>query len=184
MLSNKVIGRYAKALFELAEEQSSVEAVYNDMMLISKVSKSNADFVMMLSSPIIKTDKKIAVLTALFGKLVNKLTMAYLVLIAKKRREAYIPAICEELVAVYRIHKGIKQATLKTSTALDAKTRQSLIDKLKTYTKNEIELIEEIQPELIGGFVLSFDNKQFDTSISKQLQKLHKEFKIKENTNN
>lgn len=184
MLSNKVIGRYAKALFELASEKKLVEELYADMRLINQVVTNNNDFLMMLSSPIIKIDKKASVLKEIFTNKINELTLSYILLLTKKRREVYIPSIGEEVISLYREYKGIKRAFLKSAIAIDSKTRASIMSQLKKYTNKDIELVEEVQPELIGGFVLSFDNKQYDASILKQFQMLTKEFHLKENNNN
>lgn len=184
MLSNKVIGRYAKALFELASETKQTEKVFSDVILINEIVMTNNDLVMMLASPIIKTDKKLAILKAIFEKHICDLSLAYILLITKKRREVYIPSIAEQFVILYKELKGIKKAHLVTSVAIDEKTKASIIDRLKAFTNNQIELVEEINPDIIGGFILSFDNKQYDASIAKEFQLLSKEFNIKETKNN
>ena len=83
-----VVGsRYAKSLLNLAIENGQLEPVYNDMLLIRSVSKSNPDFVNMLESPLIKTDKKQSIIKLLFEGKVHELTMKFMMLMAEKKRE-------------------------------------------------------------------------------------------------
>ncbi|NVO01166.1 MAG: ATP synthase F1 subunit delta [Bacteroidetes bacterium] len=178
MRETRITARYAKALFELALEQNVNESVYEDMKLIADVCKSNRDFRLMLNSPIIKTDKKQKILTEIFAAKINKLSLAFLMIIITKRREVFIEGIALQFVELFKIQKGIKTATIQTAIAADAATKAKVIELLKTYTTDQIELVEETKADIIGGFVLKVDNKQFDSSILNKIQKLKKEFNI------
>ena len=90
MKETRIAIRYAKALFELAMEQNSVETTYQDMILIRNVCHENREFRLMLSSPVIKIDKKQAILKLLFEKKTGALIQAYLHIIVAKRRESFI----------------------------------------------------------------------------------------------
>ena len=70
--------RYAKALFDFTEEQKVREEVFADMQMLVEVCRTNHDFQVMLHSPVIKSDKKINVLKALFESRFHNITMKYL----------------------------------------------------------------------------------------------------------
>ncbi len=176
MQSTKVTSRYAKALIQLAIEQNILDQLYNDMLLVIDVCQANKEFRQTLSSPIIKTFKKEAILTAIFQKHIHKLSYEFLMLITRKRREILIEGIAEQFVLQYKEFKGIKRAVIKTAVKTDEKIQNKIIDILKKFTGSQIELVEEVDPKLIGGFVLNFDNKQYDSSILSKLQRMTKQF--------
>ena len=174
----KVANRYARALFELAIELNAMEEVKKDAELISTVCNENRDFLLMLRSPVVKEKVKIKVIREIFEKHVHEITIKFLIIITRNKREYLIPEISDHLVIIYKEYNNIVPATITTASALDAESRDKILGLLKKHTKAEIELTEELEEELIGGFILSFSNKQFDVSIRKKIQNLNKEFDI------
>jgi F-type H+-transporting ATPase subunit delta len=172
----KLASRYAKALFDFAIEQDVLEQVKNDMNLVVSVCKQNRDFRLMLNSPIIFTDKKEAIITEIFGKHIQKISFHFLLIITRKNRESLIDGIAKQFIEQYKEFKNITTAELITAVQLDPKVKENVIALLKEQTNGEIELIEEIKEEMIGGFVLSYSDFQYDASIKKQIKELKKEF--------
>ena len=82
----------------------------------------------------------------------------------------------KEYIEMYKEFKGIKTAQLKTAVELDSETKAEFTALLTQQTQKSIELVEEINPNIIGGFVVTIDDKQADSSISTKIQRLRKEF--------
>ena len=171
-----VASRYAKSLIDLAVETKQLEEVRKDMQLIKAVCDSNRDFVLLLESPVVKTDKKLAIFKSLFEGKVSKTTSAFLNLIASKRREGYIDDIAREFDEQYKQHKNITTAEVKTAVPLDSKLKKQIMELVKNSVSGEIELIEKVDPSLIGGFVLTINDKQVDQSVKRKLNDLRKTF--------
>jgi len=178
MRETRIAARYAKALFELSLEQKSLEQTNKDMMLVREVCLQNKDFRLMLSSPIIKSDKKQNVMKSIFGEKLGKLSLAYLNIIAAKRRENFIEPISEQFLVLYEDYKGIMPAILTTAIAADDAIRNKVKELVRGFTKKDVDLVEEIKSEIIGGFILRFGQYQFDDSIRKKIMKLKREFNI------
>lgn len=178
MKESRIAIRYAKALFELALEQNSLEQTFNDMKLVRDVCLANRDFRLMLSSPIIKSDKKQSILKLLFEGKLGKLSVLYLNIITGKKREMFIEPIAEQFLHFYKEYKGILPVLLTTAAKADDEIRNKVIGLTKNFTKKEIELTEEIKNEIIGGFILKFGQYQYDDSIRKKIMKLKREFNI------
>ena len=174
----KVARRYAKALFELAIEMKVTEQVFADAELIIKVCEENKDFVMMLRSPVIKDVKKLAIIKAIFEKNLNELTYKFLIIITRNRRESIIQVISEEIIGIYQEYKNIVPVNLTTAIKLDESTKGKILKLLAEKSDATVKLTEVVNEELIGGFVLDFDDKQFDASIQRQIKKLKKEFEV------
>jgi len=178
MRETRIAIRYAKALFELSMEQKSLEQTHQDMILVRNVCTENKDFRLLLSSPIIKIDKKQNVMKSVFEGKIGKLSLAFLNIIASKRRENFIEPIAEQFLAVYQEHKGIISAVLTTATGADDQIRKTVKELVHGFTKKDVDLVEEIKNEIIGGFILRFGQYQFDDSIRKKIMKLKREFNI------
>jgi F-type H+-transporting ATPase subunit delta len=176
MKDSRINGRYAKALFDLAIEQQNLDAIFLDMKFVKEICQSSREFEAMLSSPIIRTDKKQAVVNEMMGAHLNKISLSFLLLILKKRREANLRSIAIEFIEMYKEFKGIKTAHLATAMALDSETKSEFKTLLTQQSKKTIELSEEINPSIIGGFIVTIDDKQTDNSISTKIQRLRKEF--------
>jgi F-type H+-transporting ATPase subunit delta len=172
----KISKRYAKALFEFATEQKKVEEVKADMEYIDQLCLVAPDFVKLLKSPVVKVSKKVEILKAVLESKISKISMEYLQIIAKARREVYIPAIAREYLALYDESIGLKTAQLVSAVELDKKLKDQIIKTLSEQTGKQIKLDEKIDERLIGGFIINLDNRQYDASIKARLTKLKKEF--------
>lgn len=176
MKETKIANRYAKALFDLALEKGLIDQVKTDMDLVVSICHQNKDFRLMLKSPIIFTDKKEAILKEIFEKSIQQMSYFFLIIITRKKREAIIDIIAEQFVVIYKEYKNITEAQLSTAVEIDQEIKTQLIALLKDQTKGEIELETLVEEDLIGGFVLNYDFKQFDSSIKRQIKKLKQDF--------
>jgi|SRR5690606_12713284 len=177
MAESRAAYRYVKSLLSLAVERNVLEEVHNDMQEFARLIDENREFELMVNNPIIKHDKKLAIFNALFKGRFNALTLAILELISKKYREPILPAIAREFHNAYNDYKGIGKAYLTTATPIDEKLRTEFREMVKSLIrKSEIEMIEKVDPELIGGFVLKVGDRQVDTSIKSKLNALQVEF--------
>ncbi|TXK37171.1 ATP synthase F1 subunit delta [Pontibacter qinzhouensis] len=173
----RVASRYAKSLIELASERNVLEQVQADLQLFSQVVSQNRDFQLLLQNPIIKSDKKLAIITSVFGKKVNPLTLAFFGIITRKRREPILEAVAVEFQNQYNELKEIQVATVSSAMPLTAALREQIIMQLTVQTGKSIQLIEKVDPSLIGGFVLRVGDKQYDSSVRHSLNKLKNNFK-------
>lgn len=174
----RIATRYAKSLLELSTEQNKVEAVYADMQqMLAAV--QNRDLLLLMKSPIVHSDKKIAVIDAIFKGKINELTLAYVHLLINKGREMFLPEIVAEYVHQYKVMKSITIVRVTTAVPMSDDLIATLVKKLQAavVTADNIEIVTKIDPKLIGGFVLEFDDKRYDASVSNKLNELKSEFK-------
>ncbi|MEI9919568.1 MAG: ATP synthase F1 subunit delta [Bacteroidota bacterium] len=176
-MASRVASRYVKSLLDLAVNQGSLETVHADMQLFADTIGKNRDLELMLKSPVIKHDKKNAILTAIFKSKVSALTMAFMDILTKKNREPLLPEIAKEFHNAFNVYKGIGKASVITPVPMDAATRaefEAIVRKLSN--RKEVELEEKVDKDLIGGFVLNVEDKQIDASIRNNLKKLKLKF--------
>ncbi len=171
MKSSKSASRYAQALLDLAIEQNKVDAIAADMKYMATVCAENRDLETMLQSPIVKADKKIAVLNAIFDQF-DRATAMFVELIVKNGREAYLPQIASSFDAILKQHLGIVPVTLISAQKLDEQVKKEIVAKVQASTTGTVELTEKIDADLIGGFIVRMGDNQIDASVASQINKL------------
>ena len=177
MSVQRIASRYAKSLMDLAVEQNKLERILEDVQSFNEATAVR-DFYLMLKSPIINAIKKESIIKEIFGGKYDELTMAFLILIVKKGREPHLPEIAEEFIAQYRQMKGISSVKLITASPINNQLLESIKSKLmeSAETAATVEITTEVDPEIIGGFVVEFEDKVYDASIAHKLEVLKKEF--------
>jgi F-type H+-transporting ATPase subunit delta len=169
MKSHKAAVRYSKAWFDLAIERGDIESCYNDVNLVLSVLAENKELKVMLKSPVIKQDTKAKFLSKIFGSKINKLTNSFVEILVRKRREFLLESICKSYVDRYKAHHHIVTAEIASAIQLDGAERERIIAIANSINSGKIELNEEINSDLIGGFILQVGDKQLDESVSRKL---------------
>ncbi len=168
--------RYAKVLFDLALELKILDRVNKDMLLIKSVTVDNSQFKRLLASPIIPPGKKSQIIKGIFKKHINKLSFRFLQLVVKKEREVYLQFIAENFISLYKRFNNIETVKLITAQPIDDTIRQEILDLLVDKTLKTIELLEDVDEGLIGGFVITHDDAKYDASLLKKINRLQKVF--------
>ena len=169
--------RYATALFLTAKEQGLEKAVYSDMHELRVLTLINSDFRIFLGNPVIKHSTKAHILQKLFAETFHKLTMDFLMLILKKSRLNNIQGIATSYVQIYRKEYRLKTITVFTEKELLDQQKQGLLTVLSQQMPDQtVELRTRIRPEIIGGFILRYDDYLYDGSVATQLKNLHRKF--------
>ncbi len=176
MSETQVASRYAKSLIDLAQEQNVLEPVKTDMEFFLRTLRENPTLKAVLVNPILGPDKKGAILLQLFGHRLHPMIMSFFKIVVRKGRSAVLFVTAKEFINEYNIRQNIVKATVTSASALSDENRRQVEEVIKQATKGEIILTAKVDPSLIGGFVLKVGDKQFDTSISNQLNNLKKEF--------
>jgi F-type H+-transporting ATPase subunit delta len=176
MLDTIISERYAKALFELAIENNKLEEVRNDMGLLLDVIMSNRDFRHLLVNPVVRPDKKYAVISAVFEAKMQELTMRFYHLIMQKRREKYLEGIARAFITKYKEHHGIVTVEIRTVSPLSEDLRKKIISVIEKRRGITVDLVEVIDRKIIGGFIVSTGDVRYDASLTTSIKKLKKEF--------
>jgi len=174
MNDSKISVRYSRALFQSALEKKILDKVNQDMIFISEVCKipEAKEF---LHSPIIVPSKKEAILHKILGENVEKITLSLIDLIVKNGRESFIPAIARVFLHETKKYKGITETHLTTAIKVDDKVKKQISDLISEVFKTKVELEENIDSEIIGGFILRIDDNYIDASIKNKLRRIKKE---------
>ena len=171
MRNTKVAARYARALLDLAIEQKNVDSVLGDMQVFLATVNDSREFELLLSSPVVKADKKIEIFKLAFEPF-EKSTHDFIAMITNNGREAMLGDIAEAFEAQVKEHRGIVPMTITSATQLDASTRDAIIAKVQSSVEGKLEVEEKVDESLIGGFVVRMGDQQIDASVASQLNNL------------
>jgi F-type H+-transporting ATPase subunit delta len=174
MNDSKISVRYCKAIFQSALEKKILDKVYQDMIFIAEICKipETKEF---LHSPIIIPSKKEAIFHKILEGNVEDITLSLIDLIVKNGREIFLPAIARNFIHETKKFKGITESVLTTAVTVDEKVRKQVTDLISDVFKTKVELQENIDPEIVGGFILQIDDNYIDASIRNKLRKIRKE---------
>ena len=175
MRNTRATSRYAKSLLDLAKEQNILEPCKKDMASVVYLCQSSRELVLLLKSPVVKTDKKLAIIADAFVGC-SPLALNFIKLITKKKREALMFDIAKGFLELYKIDQGIESANLTTAVALDEDTRQQVLDFIKKQGVSQVDLTEQVDESLIGGVILRMGHKQLDASVARQIKDLKQSF--------
>ena len=174
-----VANRYAKSLMDLAIEHNQLDAIRFDMKSVENLCNANREFSLFLQSPIIQIDKKIKIIESIFTEHIHKITLNFLILITKKHRAFIIKEIAIAFDEQFKINKNIFTAIVTSAAALDTSTKKKIKELIKSQMNGDVEIIEKIDPNTIGGFILKVGDVQIDKSVSRQLNDIKKQLTSK-----
>lgn len=165
--------RYAKALYKFALEHGSDAAVYDEMKNVVASFHADPRLAKILSNPHVGKKEKGDLLKAAAGDKVENDYLGFIKLILEKRREDYALQMALAYRDIYRKANKISQVKITTAVALPKEE----MDKLRLLVTNSfkgttLEFSEDINPDLIGGFVIDVDDSRMDASISNELEQL------------
>lgn len=171
----RIANRYAKSILAEAIASGKQSEVYEDMRHIATLCSESKDLLNLLKSPVVPESKKLNALTSIFAS-VQDLTKSLLGLLTANRREGYLPAIAQSYIKMYFDQSGIAEATVTSAYALDEEALGTISKYLSgKLGKPEIRLQNVVDKKVIGGFVIRYEDKLLDMSVSKELKEIRKQ---------
>ncbi|MEN8228329.1 MAG: ATP synthase F1 subunit delta [Bacteroidota bacterium] len=174
MNESQISVRYAKALFLSASERQILDEVSRDMELLSETCKLD-DFQYMLVLPSLQVSQKRKIVASVFEKYLSEISLSMINLVITNKREVYLPGIARNFMDLYRKSKGIRTATLITAQEVDDDAMKSIGQLIKKAYDAEVELTSSVDEGIIGGFVLTIEEMQYDASVASNLRKIKKQ---------
>ncbi len=176
MSNYRVARRYATALLQSAEDENQLEETARDVELIGKTVRESRDLRLVLASPVIPKEKKKRILSDLFGKKTNPITLRFLDLLTEKDREGNLMDIIDEFMRLLDEKGCIVRVDVASAVALTEAQVNRLKEQLELYTGKKIVLNFRLDPSILGGFIIRLDDRIIDGSLSHQLELLREKF--------
>lgn len=166
-------GRYASALFDLASESGSVSAVESDLDKVGEAIKESGDFADLIRNPQISREAAGKAMEAVCGVLgLAPLTRNFIGVLAENRRLSALPEIIRAFAAIAAAQRGEATAQVTTAHALTDEQVEQLRQKLEVREGRNVKIKTSVDPELLGGLVVTIGSKRIDSSIRTRLNSL------------
>jgi len=175
-MSSKAAIRYAKAVLQQATEANAAKEVFDDMQSVSMTLVGSKELRSVLNSPVIKAeDKKEALLKIFVNE--SAITKGLIHVLVENKRVAQLGNVATSYIDLYNESKGVKVAEVTTAVALTPALEEKVLAKVKELTgSTSVTLENEIDPSIIGGFILRVGDLQYNASIANQLGNIKREF--------
>ena len=166
--------RYAKAMYDIANEENSINEVYKDMNFINDLNSGSLDFKNLLSNSQINfQDKKKLILSLI--KQSNALTEKLIDLLIHNKRVKIIGDIASSFIQLYNKHNNIKEATIITASPINNELESKILSMINIKDAKSVNLTNVVNPNIIGGFIIRFDGKEYNASVKQNLNNLKTE---------
>jgi F-type H+-transporting ATPase subunit delta len=177
MANLRIAKRYAKALFEIAEETKKLEKITNDVVFIDSLIRSSRELQLFLKSPIIKEDKKREVLKEIFSdSRVDPVTLKFIMLLVEKKREDILHDIVKVYQQIYDEKMGIVSAEVVTAVEVGERLKKKIEQKILELTgAKKVKASYRVDPSIIGGIVIRVGDTVYDASIRRRIQLLREQ---------
>ena len=175
-MSTKAGIRYAKAVLQQATETNTAAAVFGDMEAIQATLAGSKELRSVLKSPVIKAvDKKEALLNIF--KDTSDLAKTLVANLVQNKRVNALGSVASSYISLYNESQGVKVAEVTTAVPLSSELEAKVLAKVKELTgSDKVSLRNDIDPNIIGGFILRLGDLQYNASIANQLQSIKREF--------
>lgn len=172
-LLNTITTPYAEAFLQVASSRDEVDKVIDQAKEVLELWTQSPDLSEAMASPVLEVDAKKAVLEKLFSNQLTPSFLNLLKLLADRQRIGFLDAVLERLLELYREQRNIALATVTSASALNDRQQADLLKKVQAIAGTEnLELNLDIDPALIGGFVVSVGSKVIDASLAGQVRRL------------
>ena len=161
--------RYARALLKSATDAKIEDRVYQEMMTMAKSYMDVPALRHTVNNPMLDKEKKQQLLETAAGQQPCQLTKTFIALVLKEDRENVMQFMANSYVTLYRKQKNVIRGKLITAARVSAQTEQKMRHMVESKTNGTVEFETEVNPDIIGGFILEYDTFRMDASVRSKL---------------
>ncbi|MDP6787292.1 MAG: F0F1 ATP synthase subunit delta [Rhodospirillales bacterium] len=166
-------GRYAAALFELAEADKGLDRVVEDLGRLGAMIGSSDDLTRLVRSPVISRDDQTRGMTAIMEKAgMDALTQRFVGMVARNRRLFALTDMIAAFLALVAQRRGEVTADVTSAVELTDGEHKSLVAALKKAIGTKVAVSAQVDETLLGGLIVKVGSRMIDSSLSTKLQQL------------
>lgn len=166
-------GRYAKALFELAQAEDQLDRVAGDLKDLNAMIGESGDLLRLIGSPVLSRKEQGKAMARLVEKAeMCDLTRRYVGVVAENRRLFALPAMILAYLHMLAAHRGEATAEVVSAMKLTDKQMDAVGASLKKAVGSEVAIDAHVDPGLLGGLIVKVGSRMVDSSLRTKLQQL------------
>ena len=168
-----VSGRYATALFELARDEKSIDAIKSDLDKFDAMLADSADLTRLVRSPVFSAEVQMKALDAVLDKAgISGTSAKFLRVLTANRRLFAVSDVIRAFRALVANFKGEATADVTVAEQLNEKNLDALKTALKSVTGKDVALNVKVDPSIIGGLVVKLGSRMVDSSLRTKLNSI------------
>lgn len=167
--------RYARALLKGSLDAKVEDKVYKEMQTLAESYVQVPELRSTIDNPMIDKARKSELLLAAAGGKVSDMTQNFIRLILDEGREKMTQFMAYSYLTLYRQQKNIIRGKLTTAVPVSSDMEAKMQKMVESSTNGTVEFSTEVDPEILGGFILEYDTYRLDTSVKSQLKNILKE---------
>ena len=166
-------GRYAAALFELADAAKSLDAVAADLTALNQIVTENADLARLVRSPVIGSEAQVKAMTAVLEAAgANPLTVKFVGTVADNRRLFALSQMITAFLAELARRRGEIQADVTSAVPLTEAEVAAVTESLRGAVGQKVAVNLAVDPSLIGGLIVRVGSRMVDSSLRSKINRL------------
>lgn len=169
--------RYARALLKSAVEEAQEDKVYEDMKCLYDNFIALEGLRNTIDNPMLAKDKKLTLSLAACSEKPAALTKRFLKLVFKEERECALQFMAASYITHFRRRKNLITGKLITATKVSSEVETKMRKLVESKSQGKVEFLSEVDPDIIGGFILEYDTYRMDASVRQKLQSILVELK-------
>ncbi|MCO5060790.1 MAG: ATP synthase F1 subunit delta [Kiritimatiellae bacterium] len=166
--------RYARALFELAQEQNRLDAVRADLAAIATLGNERDTFRRMISPYAFSQDVRTAIWKELLGGKADELTVRFILFLVSKRRGSVLLEIIRAFEDLCSEEKGIQPIEIVSARPLSSQQLNAITERVEARIQSKVSATQTVDPALLGGLQIRVRDTVYDFSVNHQLDKLYR----------
>ncbi len=161
--------RYARALLKSATDAKQEDKVYSEMLTLSDSYVKVPELRLMIENPMLPQETKEALLVTAVGDNPTALTKSFIHLVLRNDRENVMQLMANSYITLYRRQKNIIRGKLTTAVPVSSETENKMRAMVESKAKGAVEFETDVDPDIIGGFILEYDTFRMDASVKSKL---------------
>jgi F-type H+-transporting ATPase subunit delta len=172
-ITASLAGRYASALYDLAQERDQVATIEGDLANVGEAIRQSDDFAALIRNPEVSRGASAAAVDGIAGLLgLSELSKNFLGVLAQNRRLAKLPEIAKAFATIAAAARGEITATVTTAHPLGDAQRRELAARLKAREGRDVKIDAQVDPQILGGLVVTIGSRRIDSSLRTRLNSL------------
>ncbi|MFM2099391.1 MAG: hypothetical protein RLZZ366_930 [Pseudomonadota bacterium] len=166
-------GRYATALFSLAQDKKAIDGVSASLASLGKALRDSGDFKTLTTNPLVSRDDATKGVAAVAKAMqLDKISCNFLGVLAQNRRLAELGSVIASFNALAAAHRGEATADVTSAHKLEAAQVTALKKQLKAKVGRDVAVNLNVDPAILGGLIVKIGSQMIDSSIKTRLNTL------------
>ena len=165
--------RYARAVFEIAQESDELDGWLDDLAVLVQET-GGTEFADFLNAPQVSMDRKIELVKGSVGDAVGPMAVNLLLVLASRGAASRLHEVAEGYQQLVDAHRGIERAEVVSAVQLDKQQLDGVAGLLREISGKDVTVADRVEPEVLGGLIVRVGDRVMDGSTRTRLQKMRK----------